>query len=114
LTEQVRRLKLEKDILEAARTIIKKDPGVDLNDLSNREKTVLVDALKYEHPLKSLLEGISLSRSSYYYQRWAMSLGDKYAVLKNRILELFEQNNRCYGYRRIHMLGPQIKTKTVK
>jgi len=31
-----------------------------------------------------------------------MSLGDKYAVLKNRILELFEQNNRCYGYRRIH------------
>ncbi|HPG91088.1 MAG TPA: IS3 family transposase [Rectinema sp.] len=60
------------------------------------------DALKYEHPLKSLLEGVSLSRSSYYYQRWAMSLGDKYAVLKNRILELFEQNNRCYGYRRIH------------
>lgn len=65
-------------------------------------KKARADALKYEHPLKSLLEGVSLSRSSYYYQRWAMSLGDKYAVLKNRILELFEQNNRCYGYRRIH------------
>lgn len=101
LKEQVRRLKLEKDILEAAAALIKKDPGVDLSDLSNHEKTVLVGALKHEHPLKSLLEGVGLSRSSYYYQRWSMSLGDKYGGLKQRIGELFEQNHRCYGYRRI-------------
>lgn len=102
LKEQVRRLKLEKDILEAAAALIKKDPGVDLSDLSNHEKTVLVGALKHEHPLKSLLKGVGLSRSSYYYQRWTMSLGDKHAGLKQRIGELFEQNHRCYGYRRIH------------
>lgn len=102
LEEQVKRLQLEKDILEAAAAQIKKDPGVDLNDLSNREKTVLIDALKHKHPLNALLNGVGLSRSSYYYQRGAMSLESKYAALTHRIIELFKLNNCCYGYRRIH------------
>jgi transposase-like protein len=54
LKEQIRRLKIEKDILEAAAELIKKDPGVDLKDLSNREKTALIGALKHEHPLNML------------------------------------------------------------
>jgi hypothetical protein len=102
LEEQVKRLQLEKDILEAAAAQIKKDPGVDLNDLFNREKTVLIDALKHKHPLNALLNGVGLSRSSYYYQRGAMSLESKYAALTHRIIELFKLNNCCYGYRRIH------------
>lgn len=104
LEEQVKRLQLEKDILEAAAAQIKKDPGVDLNDLSNREKTVLIGALKHKHPLKALLDGVGLSRSSYYYQRGAMSLESKYEALIHHIIELFELNNCCYGYRRIHGL----------
>ena len=118
LKEHVQRLKLEKDILEAAAAQIKKDPGVDLNDLSNREKTVLIGALKHKHPLKALLDGVGLSRSSYYYQCWAMSLESKYAALKKYIIELFELNNRCYGYRRIHGLlaqeGIQVSEKVVR
>ncbi len=87
LQEQVRRLKIEKDILEAAAELIKKDPGVDLKDLSNREKTALIGALKNEHSLKALLKGLGLSRSSYYYQLWAQSLEGKYKALKSHILE---------------------------
>ena len=111
LEAQVQRLQLEKDILEAAAAQIKKDPGVDLNDLSNREKTVLIDALKHKHPLKALLDEVGLSRSSYYYQRGAMSLESKYTALTHHIIELFELNNRCYGYRRIHPAFPRNYTK---
>jgi len=89
----------------------KKDPGVDLNDLSNREKTVLIGDLQHKYPLKALLKGVGLSRSSYYYQCEAMSLKSKYAALTHHIIELFELNNYCYGYRRIHGLLGQEGTK---
>ena len=39
LKHQIRRLKLEKDILEGAAQIIKKNPGVDLKSLTSKEKT---------------------------------------------------------------------------
>ena len=111
LKGQIQRLKLERDILEAAAELIKKDPGVDLKSLSNREKTILIGALKSNHPLKALLDKLSFSRSSYYYQLWALSLDGKYEELKDRIVELFNVNNRCYGYRRIHNLLAQEGTK---
>lgn len=111
LKGQIQRLKLERDILEAAAELIKKDPGVDLKSLSNREKTILIGALKSNHTLKALLDILSLSRSSYYYQLWALSLDGKYEELKDHIVELFNVNNRCYGYRRIHNLLAQEGTK---
>lgn len=118
LKEQIQRLKLEKDILEAAAELIKKDQGVDLKDLSNREKTTLIGALRSEHPLKSLLEGLGLSRSSYYYQLCAQGLEGKYKALTDHIIELFDSNNRCYGYRRIHSLlsqeGIRVSEKIVR
>lgn len=118
LKEQVRRLKLEKDILEAAAELIKKDPGVDLKSLSNREKMMLIDALKDNYPLKDLLKGLSLPRSSYYYQRWASGSASKYEELKNHIIELFKTNNSCYGYRRMHLLlsqeGLRVSEKVVR
>ena len=118
LKDQIQRLKLEKDILEAATELIKKDPGVDLKDLSNREKTLMIGALKSEHPLKALLTGLCISRSSYYYQCWTLGLGDKYEALKDHIVELFNENNCCYGYRRIHALlaqeGQNVSEKVVR
>lgn len=118
LKRDIQRLKMEKDILEAAAELIKKDPGVDLKDLSNREKTILVGALKSKYLLESLLATLSLARSSYYYQCWAQSLESKYAALKARIVELFDENNRVYGYRRIHFLlseeGTKVSEKVVR
>lgn len=118
LKNEVRKLKIEKDILEAAVELIKKDPGVDLEYLSNREKTALVGALKNKHPLKSLLNSLNLSRSSYYYQLWAQRMDSKYLDLKNHIIDLFDSNNRCYGYRRMHFLlaqeGIKVSEKVVR
>ncbi len=51
LKRQVYRLQLEKDILEKASEVIKKDPGIKLQQLTNKEKTMVINTLreKYSH-----------------------------------------------------------------
>lgn len=41
LRKQVYRLQLEKDVLEKAAEVIKKDQGITLNTLTNREKAIV-------------------------------------------------------------------------
>lgn len=81
LRKEVYRLQLEKDILEKAAQIIKKEKGINLNELTNKEKTILIDALKEKYPLKELLIELKISKSSYFYQENAMKLGDKFPQL---------------------------------
>ena len=54
LRRDVRQLQLEHDILKKANELLKKGLGVDLPLLSNREKTVLVDALRKIYALSEL------------------------------------------------------------
>ena len=68
--------------------------------LSNREKTLLVDALKDLYQLSDLLAQLGLARSSYFYHRTRMRMTDKYLTIRQSITEIFEANRRCYGYRR--------------
>ena len=75
--------------------------GVDLQLLSNREKTLLVDALKELYVLPELLAQLDLARSSYFYHRARVKVADKYLVLRQTITDIFELNHRCYGYRRL-------------
>lgn len=118
LEVQIRRARLELDLLEAAAEIIKKGQGVDLVQLANKEKAMLIDALRSKHTLDDLLGALKLSRSSYYYQCAINRLEDKYERLKVRITELFRENNNCYGYRRIHQLlkreGKRVSEKVVR
>lgn len=53
--EQINRLQLEVDVLTETINVLKKDPGVDMKNLSNREKTVVVSALKEKYALSLLL-----------------------------------------------------------
>ena len=46
LRKQVHQLELERDILTKANELIKKDLGISFLKLKNREKTLIVDALK--------------------------------------------------------------------
>lgn len=118
LQKQIRKLKLERDVLEHTAEIIKKDPGVDPKNLANKEKAILIDALRKDHPLKDLLDCLSMSRSSYFYQRARLLAEDKYGELKDRIRALFQENDGRYGYRRIHALlfreGIRISEKIVR
>lgn len=102
LRRDVQRLQLEHDLLKKANELLKKDLGIDLRLLTNREKTLLVDALRQTYALPGLLVRLDLARSSYFYHRAQLRLGDRYAPLRQSVRELFEANRSCYGYRRIH------------
>lgn len=101
LRSELRRLQLEHDLLQKAGELLKKGLGVDLQLLGNREKTLLVDALKSQYPLAELCICLDLARSSYFYHRARLQMGDKYAGIRHKIRKVFEQNYQCFGYRRI-------------
>ena len=101
LRHEVRQLRLEQDLLNKANELLKKGLGVDLQLLSNREKTLLIDALKEHYDLPELLGQLGLARSSYFYHRARTAVGDKYLGVRQSLTEIFESNHRCYGYRRL-------------
>jgi len=104
LQKEVRRLQLEVALLKGAAELIKKDPGVDPKNLNNKEKTILVDALRNEYTFKELIDSLQLACSSYYYHHNLASMPNKYEELHHHIIKLFEENGKIYGYRRIHAL----------
>ena len=118
LRRDIRQLQLEHDLLKKANELLKKGLGVDLPLLSNREKTLLVDALRETYALADLLAELDLARSSYFYHRAQMRGADKYAEVRLAITDVFERNHSCYGYRRLRAsLGRQhvlISEKVVR
>lgn len=85
LRRDVRQLQLEHDILKKANELLKKDLGVDLPLLTNREKTLLVDALRQTYALAELFAGLDFARSSYSYHRARLRGADKYGVVRRAI-----------------------------
>ena len=89
----------ERDVLQVRVRVphhrVEDDPA-DLQLLSNREKTLLIDALKENYGLPELLAQLGLARSSYFYHRARAAIGDKYVKVRQSITEIFESNHRCY------------------
>ena len=108
LRRDIWQLQLEHDLLKKANELLKKGLGVDLSLLSNREKTLLVDALRQTYALAELFAELGLARSSYFYHRAQLLGTDKYAQARLAITEVFKRNHSCYGYRRLRAsLGRQ-------
>ncbi len=103
LKRQVYRLQLEKDVLEKAAEIIKKDEGVSLETLTNKEKAIVIGALRSKYKLHELLEVFHMAKSSYCYQQIALQAPDKYAYIRQKIRVVFNESSSRYGYRRIHI-----------
>ena len=101
LQRDIRRLQLEKDLLKKANELLKKELGIDRQDLTNREETQLVDALKPTYAVAELLYEVGLPRSSYFYHRARLQVADKYVEARQVMTDIFERNYRCYGYRRM-------------
>ena len=104
LEQDVYKLQLERDVLEKAGDILKKEKGISFDKLTNREKVFLIDALRNKYKLNKLLSVLNLSKSSYCYQVQCIKREDKYKELREKIKELFAYNKERYGYRRIHCL----------
>ena len=108
LKQQVFALQLEKDVLEKANELLKKEVGITLKDLSNREKAEVIGAILPKYRLNKLLIALKISKSSYYYQLNAMKQSDKYSDLRIYIKNIFEENYNSYGYRSIHATLKQL------
>jgi len=118
LQRDIRRLQLEKDLLKKANELLKKELGIDRRHLTNREKTLLVDALRPAYAVAELLCEVGLPRSSYFYHRARLQVADKYVEARQVMADIFERNYRCYGYRRMRAsltdLSVNISEKVVR
>jgi transposase InsO family protein len=101
LKRDIHKLRLEHDLLKMAAELLKKGQGINLILLSNREKTLMIDALRQTYAVPELLVELGLARSSYFYHRARLLGPDKYVDVRLAITDVFELNHRCYGYRLI-------------
>lgn len=102
LRKQIYQLQLEKDVLQKAAEIIKKDQGISLDNLSNREKAIVINTLRNTYSLKELLVTVNMAKSSYCYQEKALTAPDKYEGAREQIHKTFAESYESYGYRRIY------------
>ena len=96
------RARLQRDIYEKASELIKKEAGIDLDELTNKEKAILINALRGTYSLKILLSEIKIAKSSYCYQTNVLKAQDKYLALRSKIKTVFTEAYCSYGYQRIH------------
>ncbi len=111
-------LELENDILRETIEILKKDQSSDAINLKNREKTMIIDALRNRYSLSCLLVKMHLSKSSYCYQKKVIHSIHKYKSITEEISHMFHESHETYGYRRIPGLlkrrGMVISEKIVR
>lgn len=82
--EKMLDMQMEIAILKETINVLKKDPGVDQTVLRNREKAVIIGALKNKYSLPKLCFKLEIPGSSYYYQKAALRADDKYRELRSR------------------------------
>lgn len=115
---QILDMQMEIDILKETINILKKDPGVDQKALKNKEKAVIIDALKNKYSLPQLCAKLDIPKSSYYYQEFALKAEDKYKDLRERVATLFHENRDSFGYRKIYTLlqkeGTVVSEKVIR
>lgn len=118
LKMQIHKLQLEHDILKKANELLKKDQGIDLQNLTNREKTLLIDALRSTYTFSELHKQLQMPRSSYFYHRIRLQAPEKHSELQQKITHTFEENKKRYGYRRVHAIlqreGTRVSEKIVR
>lgn len=100
LKEEQYKLQLENDILKKANELLKKEMGASYENLNNKEKTIVISALKSKYKIVDLLKILHLKKSTYYYEMSVLNY-DKYEKVRPMIKRLFKDNYSCYGYRRI-------------
>ena len=99
--KKLEQAQLEYDILEKAAELLKKVNGININTLKNKEKAIVINALRDKYKLANLLKSLKMAKSSYEYQVKSLQ-HDKYKELRIEIRIIFEDSYQAYGYRRLH------------
>ena len=104
LKKQIKELQMKVDVITEVFEILKKGQGTDtdIEALLNKEKFLIISALKKKYSILSLLKHLSMSKSSYYYVEQTNKKEDKYKTVRTLLKEIFSKNYKCYGYRRLH------------
>ena len=114
-----RELDVEIAIRRGALELLGKEPGADPENLTNREKTILVRHISEAQSVsvKSLLPVVRLAHSTYHYRLNAMRRPDRDAWLLPLVEEAFENSEKRYGYKRVHLelqgMGITVSAKRV-
>ena len=78
----------------------------------------MIQLLRREYKLDILLKIAQLPRATFYYHTKRMAKPDKYAEVKEAIIDIYHEHKGRYGYRRIKMAlrrrGLTINHKTVQ
>ena len=118
LDKQIYQKQLELDIFNKAVELVKKEQGIDPRKLTNKEKASLIDALRTNYPLNELLMMMDMPKSSYFYQKGTQHRPEKYAALRAEMKSIFTENQKRYGYRRMHAVmrskGITVSEKVVR
>lgn len=101
LEERVREAEMQNAVL---RELMRDPKAGDPRRLSNRRKAELGERLRRGCgcSLKEVLAFFRMPKSTYEYERRAMTRPDGLAWLRARVREEFEASGRAYGYRRVH------------
>ena len=114
-----RELDVEIAIRKGALELLGKEPGADPENLTNREKTILVKQISEAQrvSVKSLLPVVGLAHSTYHYRLNAMRRPDRDAWLLPLVEGAFENSEKRYGYKRVHLelqgMGITVSAKRV-
>ena len=114
-----RELDIEIAIRKGALELLGKEPGADPENPASREKTLLVKTAGETLGVtaRSLLPVVGIARSTYHYQLKSMKRPDKDAPLLELVREAFENSERRYGYKRIHLelksMGVRVSAKRI-
>ena len=114
-----RELDIQIAIRKGALELLGKEPGAVPENLTSREKAVLVKQTseRLGGTAGSLLPVGGIARGTYHYQLNAMKRPDKDSGLLELVREAFENSKRGYGYKRVHLepesMGVRVSAKRV-
>jgi len=94
---------LEIDLMKAVVDVVKKDRCVDPSTLSNREKAMVIDAMRPTYSLSSLASRLGIAPSTYHYNHAALARPDRHAALRGKVRGICEEHNLTWGYRRVKL-----------
>ena len=104
--------------VESRGSIPKKIECLSSGKETPREKSKVIWELRHEFQITKLIQIAKLPRATYYYHIKQMARPDKYAAIKAQILQIYEENKKRVGYRRVtlelHNQNIHINHKTVQ
>ena len=100
LKKEHRQLEMENKILKKANELLKKEIGADFNNLTNKDKTIIISALKENYKISKLFKILNIKKATYYYEFKRLNY-DKYKNVRVYMKSIFNSNYNCYGYRRM-------------